>query len=387
MFRATPRNAQPTASRTNHAGRRRCRRTAARGGRALWRMLCVALCWPLPALLVAPPAAAETWRLETWQRAYDYASDSRIVDYRPLARASRKWRICAAYPHLKDSYWLSVNYGMVEEARRLGVSLRVVEAGGYPNVQRQIEQIRQCTAQGTDVLLLGTVSFDALTPTVLEIARRLPVVAVVNDIADAGISAKTGVSWKSMGRKIGEYLAREHPAGSAPVSIAWFPGPKGSGWVPFVEAGFREALGDSSAQIAISKYGDTGKEIQLILVEEALEEMPGVDYIAGNALTAEAAVGVLRARALTGRIKVLSEYYTHAVYRGLKRGRILAAPTDFPVVQGRLGVEQAVRVLEGKLTIRHAGPAIELVESSNLDSIGTHGSLAPATFAPTFLVE
>ena len=33
-------------------------------------------------------------------------------------------KICALYPHLKDSYWLSVNYGMVSEAEKQGVTLR-----------------------------------------------------------------------------------------------------------------------------------------------------------------------------------------------------------------------------------------------------------------------
>ena len=52
--------------------------------------------------------------------------------YEPLRKATKKWRICASYPHLKDSYWLSVNYGMVLEAERLGVALEVVEAAGIP---------------------------------------------------------------------------------------------------------------------------------------------------------------------------------------------------------------------------------------------------------------
>ena len=98
------------------------------------------------------------------------------------------------YPHLKYSYWPSVNYGMVLEAERLGVALQVAEAGGYPNLARQIAQVKDCTAGETDILVGGTVSFEGHTPTVLEIARRMPVTAVVNDIADAGISAKTGVS-------------------------------------------------------------------------------------------------------------------------------------------------------------------------------------------------
>lgn len=340
------------------------------GGLALWPLL----------------VEADTWRLETWETPFDFGSTSRVIDYQPLEKASRKWRICASYPHLKDSYWLSVNYGMVTEARRLGVALRVVEAGGYPNLARQIEQVREC-ALDADILALGTVSFEGLTETVLEISKRIPVVAIVNDIADPGISAKSAVSWASMGQRIGEFLARAHPAGSSEVRVAWFPGPKGSGWVPFVEKGFREALAASSAEIVVTKYGDTGKEIQIILIEEVLEERPDVDYIVGSAVTAEAAVSVLRARGLTDRIKVLADYYTHAVYRGIKRNRIIAAPTDFPILQGKLGMDQAVRVLEGSLTVKHAGPFIKLVDESNVDTVGTEGSLAPATFTPTFVVD
>lgn len=330
---------------------------------------------------------ARVWRLEIWGTPFDYESPSRIIEYRPIESASRPWLICASYPHLKDSYWLSVNYGMVEEARRLGVRLRLVEAGGYPNLDRQIAQVKECMADGADALALGTVSFEGMTPTVLELSRSIPVIGVVNDIADPGVSAKTGVSWTTMGRLPGEYLARRHPAGTETVKVAWFPGPKGSGWVPFVEDGFRSAIEDSAAEIVVTKYGDTGKEVQVILVEEALEESPDIDYIVGSAVTAEAAISVLRARGLQDDIKVIADYYTHAVYRGIKRGRIQAAPTDFPVMQGRLAIDQAVRVLEGKLEIRHAGPQIRLVHEDNVDVIGTQGSLAPATFSPTFVVN
>ena len=336
------------------------------------------------ATLAAEEAA---WEVETWETPFDYTSPSHSILYQPLAKATRKWRICASYPHLKDSYWLSVNYGMVLEAERLGVALRVVEAGGYPNLSRQISQIKDCTAYDTDILVVGTVSFEGLTPTVLEIAKNIPVVAVVNDIANPGISAKTGVSWTTMGSIIGDYLAKFHPIGTAPVKLAWFPGPKDSGWVPFVEDGFRTALRASSAEIVVTKYGDTGREIQLILLEEALEERPDVDYIVGSAVTADAAVSVLRARNLFDRIKILADYFTHAIYRGIKRERIQAAPTDFPVVQGRLGIEQAVRLLEGSLSLTHLGPTIKLVDRNNLDQLGTVGSLAPAWFAPRFTVE
>jgi len=340
-------------------------------------------------LLAISPASAETpvWKVNAWETPFDYASPVRVVNYEAVPGVSRPWTICASYPHLKDSYWLSVNFGMVEEARRLGIELHVVEAGGYPNLERQIAQVRDCVAAGADALALGTVSFDGLTPTVVEIAKSIPVIGVVNDIADPGVTAKTGVSWITMGELPGAYLARLHPAGTDPVKVAWFPGPMGSGWVPFVEQGFREAIAGSAAEIVVTKYGDTGTEIQVVLVEEALEERPDIDYIVGSAVTAEAAISVLRARGLTDRIGILADYYTHAVYRGLKRGKIIAAPTDFPVMQGKLGIDLAVRALEGTLTYRHVGPAIELVTDENIEEIGGDGSLAPASFSPTFIVD
>ena len=334
--------------------------------------------------LQAQTTEGQTWRLEVWEKPYNYHSRSEIIDYQPLARASRPWQICVSYPHLKDSYWLSVNYGMVQEAQRLGVSFHLVEAGGYPNLERQIAQIRECVERDSDALVVGTVSFRGLTPLIREISRRMPVIAAVNDIADEGITAKSGVSWVSMGHAAGTYLAETHPKGSPPVKIAWFPGPKGAGWVGFVEEGFRDALRESSAEIVVTKWGDTGKEIQVGLVEEALDEHPEIDYIVGNALTAEAAVSILRARQLSDRIKVISDYLTHAVFRGIKRGRILTAPTDFPVVQGRLAIEQAVRALEGKLEIRHAGPQTVLINRANINEVSAIGSLAPANFTPRF---
>lgn len=337
--------------------------------------------------LMCSPVLAETWALDVRSVPFDYSSPAIPTDYHPLDKAARKWRICVAYPHLKDAYWLGVNYGMVQEATQLGVGFRLVEAGGYPNLDRQIEQVKACVAAGADALIVGTVSMDGLTPTLVEIAKTIPVIAAVNDISDAGITAKSGVSWREMGRAAGEVIARRHPKGSAPVRLAWFPGTLGAGWVQFVEQGFHEGLADSSAQIVVVKYGDTGREIQLNLVEEVLDAYPNIDYLVGSGPMAEAAVSILRERGLTARIGIVSDYMTPAVLRGIKRGKILAAPDDFPVLQGKLAIEQAVRAIEGSLSVRHAGPRIETVTVDNANEIDQNGTVAPASFIPVFDVQ
>ena len=330
-------------------------------------------------------AQGETWKLETWSTPFDYDSPSRIIDYQPTTRASRPWHLCISYPHLKDAYWLNVNYGMVQEAERLGIAFTLVEAGGYPNLGRQRQQIEQCTAEDTDALIVGTVSFKGLEDSVVKISETMPVLATVNDIDDIGITAKSGVSWTTMGQVTGEYLAEKHGAGSDPVTVAWFPGPQGAGWVDFIETGFMRGLENSSVEVVVTKWGDTGKEIQRTLVQEVLESHPDVDYLVGNALMAEAAISTLRNRNLENRIKVVSTYFTPAVSRGIRRGRILAAPTDAPVMQGRISIDQAVRVLEGRDVVKHAGPKIEMIDQDNWASFDISESLAPPSFSATFV--
>lgn len=339
------------------------------------------------AVLAADFARADAvWPVDTWTPPFDYEGKHDNLAYQPLASAAQPWRICASYPHLKDSYWLSVNFGMVEHARRLGIELQVVEAGGYPNLDRQISQINEC-ALTADALIVGPVSFDGLTPTVREIAQRIPVIAAVNDMDSTDLTAKAGVSWVDMGAAIGEYFATRHPIGGPAVKVAWFPGPKGAGWVKFIEQGFLPAIARSAAEIVDVKWGDTGFEVQLLLLEEVLEQHPDLDYIIGSAVTADAAVSLLRARGLSRDIKIMADYFTHGTYRAIKRGKVVAAPTDSPVMQGKIAIDQAVRALEGSLSVSHAGPAIQVVDHTNVGGLVIGDSLAPAWFKPTFEVK
>ena len=116
-----------------------------------------------------------------------------------------------------------------------------------------------------------------------------------------------------------------------------------------------EAIAGSAIDLVATRYGDTGKEAQAKLVEDTLEAHPDLAYIVGTAVTAEAAIPILRSRGLDGTVKIASYYFTPGVDRGLRRGQIEAAPTDSPVIQGRVAIDQAVRILEGESHLMHVG--------------------------------
>ncbi len=336
-------------------------------------------------------AAADSWypyQVESWNPPFNMESPRKSVDYTPLDKASKPWEICVSFPHMKDAYWLGVNYGVSEEAKRLGVKMQLVEAGGYTELNTQISQIEDCVAAGANAVVIGAISFDGLNNIVSEIrGKGIPVIDVINGMSSPELSAKSLVSFGEMGDKAGSFLAGLHPAGGTAAKAAWFPGPAGAGWVEAGNTGFSGAIKGSAIDLVETKYGDTGKEAQAKLVEDTLEAHPDLNYIVGTAVTAEAAIPILRARGLTDQVKVISYYFTPGVDRGISRGQILAAPTDSTVIQGRIAIDQAVRILEGKDHEKHVGPALFVVTQKNHGDFDASSTLAPDGFKPVFRVE
>lgn len=341
--------------------------------------------------LVPMTAAAEDWfpfPAMAVEPAFSADGELVPVDYVPLEAASQPWEICVSFPHMKDAYWLGVNYGVVAEAERLGVSLNVVEADGYTELPRQISQIEDCVAGGADAVVIGAISFDGLNSLIREVAAQdIPVIDVINGVSSEDISAKSLVSFYTMGQSTGEYLAEAHPAGSEEVTVGWFPGPAGAGWVEAAHRGFMDAVEGSAVRVLEPRYGDTGREVQQNLVEDVLSANPDVNYIAGTAVTAEAAQGVVRERGLTGDVGILAFYMTPGVYTGIERGFILGAPADSMVIQGRIAVDQAVRILEGEDFVQHVGPEIFVIDQDNIADVSRDTVLPPEGFSPVFRVN
>ncbi|PZQ16254.1 MAG: TMAO reductase system periplasmic protein TorT [Ancylobacter novellus] len=338
--------------------------------------------------LFAGGASAADWfplKMNAWDPPFDFSNKPKEIEYSPLPKASERHKICVSFPHLKDAYWLGVDYGVIEEAKRQGVQVQLLEAGGYTELNKQISQIEDCISGGAKAIIIGAISYDGLNNVVADLKKKnIPVVDVINGMSSPDVGAKSLVSFADMGAAAGKYLAEHHPAGSKAVKVAWLPGPAGAGWVESGNKGFLEAVKGSSVDIVDVKYGDTGKEVQAKLVEDVLQAHPDLDYIAGTAVTAEAATPILRARGLSEQVKLVAYYYTPGVDQYIRRGSVLAAPTDSPVIQGRVALDEAVRLIEGNITYKHVGPVIQVVTKDNVSKIDMSTTLAPPNFKATF---
>jgi protein TorT len=328
--------------------------------------------------------AAEAWfplEVDVWTPPFNTERKTERRTYAALERVSRKWNVCVAIPHLKDAYWLAVNYGLIAEARRLNIRMTVYEAGGYARLDRQREQIVECMDEPADALIVSAVSADGLNDLVERYAAKgRPVIDLINGITSPSITARAAADFAEMARLTGDYLRRMVAGPGHPVRIAWFPGPEGAGWSKAGDAGLRASLVGTNIEIAAVGWGDTALASQTRLVSAALTAHPDLAFIVGTSVTAEAAIQEIRRQRKEGQVRVLAYYFSPSVHRAIARDSVVAAPSDVPTLQARLSVDLAVRSLEKLPLTRHLAAPIQMLDAASLSSADLSASLAPGGF-------
>lgn len=338
--------------------------------------------WTYPVLAIEPPLApVGSQDVKSTRAVYESLSPSEVT---------KKWRICISMPNMNDDYYVAMNYGAVEEAKRLGVEMTMLNAGGYVNLSKQISQIEDCMAQGVDALLIMAISPTGLNEVIKEARKQdIVVVDLANGIDSPDIQARSKASWNAIGAKLGEYLGARHPKGSGKTEVLWLPGPSGASWSEDMNRGFQKALEDSGSDVVVAatQYGDMQKNAQIKLVEDGLATYPDLKYIVGSSQAAEASMQIIREQGREDEIQLLSAWITPAIDQAIQDGKVLATVTDSTAIQPRIAIDQAVRILEGKPYLKDVEPEILALDNESLRSFDRGNALAPAGWEVIFEVE
>lgn len=283
-------------------------------------------------------------------------------------KANEKYKIAVLFPHIKDSYWLAINNGILEEANRLGITFDLYEAGGYNNFGKQKRQFLKVLKSDYDGIILGSISYDKLNNDIKN--SDIPVVEVTNDIEAGFIKAKSLVSFFDMGYKAGQYVIKD--AKDKYMKVAFLPGPKNSGWADDTYFGFLQAIKDNRAKnIKVYKpfFGDTGIASQKGLIKRSIIKYKEVDYLVGNAVAASIAPDVLKSLNHKNT-KIVSTYIIPEIFKMIRQGKVAAASSDMTVIQGRIALDMITKILNGKKAgvdfAFRAGPNIPVLTKDNI---------------------
>ncbi len=335
-------------------------------------------------LSIGSAQAADQW----WPfPIYDMSSGERVeTTYEPLEKAEQPWNLCVLFPHMKDSFWVAVAYGIVEEAKRMGVKMTLLQAGGYENLPKQISQFDDCVASGADAIITGAISEAGMAKKFQEgLDKGIPQISTVNPVQDAPLTAKVFVEFDTMGEQTGDYLV-DYLGDSGGEAVA-FPGPQASGWAESFAEGFKRALDGTNVSLMEEKFGDTGVSVQLRLVEDALQTYPGMNVIWGTAPTAEAAIGAVAEAGLADDMIIMSSYENQAMLDAMTNEEILGFATQWPVIEGRIAIDMAVRALEGKDLKTFVYMVPKMISNANAAETDMSAVLAPADWQPVYSVD
>jgi protein TorT len=313
----------------------------------------------------------------------------------PPEPATKPWKIGILFPHMKDS-WMIFNYGAMREVQRLGVNATLLSAGSYDNLQIQLSQMEDLVSKGVDIILLSPISLDgnnALTEKIVK--QGIPVIEVVNDMTSEALLTKCEVSFWQMGYQAGKGMLDDiKKRGLKEANTVFLPGPAGAGWAIASLEGFKQCIKEAPVPIKNLevKWGDTGKEVQMALIEDLLSLYGDkINYIVGCAPAASAGIYAVRNYKLADKIKLISTYVNPMVADHIKKGNIIASPTEKGCYQYTMAVGTAVNYLEGRIKAEDIpdvmGPVIENITPENYDKFPMESTLPPKGWKPVFEVK
>lgn len=285
-------------------------------------------------------------------------------------------------PAVNTEFWVNMYYGVVDEAARQGVRVIALDAGGYNNITRQIQQIQDLIQRRVDVLLVGATNAQAIAPVVEQaVARGIPVVGLSSLPATDRLAIRVGADHYDMGALQARAMA-EAIGGRGTVAV--MAGPAGASWSEERRDGFRETIAEyPDITIVAEQWTNSDRLSGLTLMEDWISRFPDLAgvYGATDDLSAGAA-DALEAANLTGQVVVTGSNLSQIGRQYLTEGKIFANTAQQVVLQGRLGVQNAIKMLLGEPYEADIRTASVLVTTDNLQTVDMSTIAAPEGYRP-----
>lgn len=343
---------------------------------------------PVPVFSIYPPRKA--------QGTADDALASGTVQterFVPAAPASKPWRVAYLFPHLKDPYWIGCNYGLMSEARRLGLAVDVFTADGYDDLIGQLRQMDGAISARYDAIVLSPLSLTGNNSSIAKArAAGIPVFELANDSTSDDLTLKVTTSLKGMGLDAMQWVIRDaQRRGLKVINIGLLPGPVDAGWVKGEVEGTLEAVSKSPITVNVVdiQYGDSDRIVQSRLAAHMLAQSGRtLDYILGCTGCAPAAVLPVKEAGLSGRITIVAYDLTREIVGLIRQGAIAAAVDTKGASQARVVTNAVVNYLEGRSTKMPHTILIKLglVDQNTLARYPLDASAAPEGFTPVLSV-
>ncbi|MBJ6362509.1 substrate-binding domain-containing protein [Paenibacillus sp. GCM10012307] len=212
------------------------------------------------------------------------------------ARNDIRYLIGVSQPNLSEPWRVAMNEEIREEVRHRD-DVRVIFTDAAQSSEQQADDVKRLLDLGIDLLIVSLDDPVALTPTISDAYRNIPVIVMGRDVSDYNYTLSIGMDNEMIGKKAGEFALET--LGSAGGKVIEVQGLEGSPSVEERSRGFHEALEKRpDIQIVKTLYGDWQRDKAEDLLTEWLERNGDVDLIFAH--NEAMAIGACRAVSRAG---------------------------------------------------------------------------------------
>lgn len=283
-------------------------------------------------------------------------------------------KIALSISTLNNPFFIALRDGAQQAADEAGVSLEVSNAQG--DASQQLNDVQNLVTQQFDAIMVNPVDTDAIVPAIQAANQSdIPIIALDRKAASGEVATVIASDNVKGGREAGEELIRL--VGNGPV--AQLEGVPGTSAARERGQGFQEAIdGQSSVNLVASQPAGFDRNQALNVTQNILQSSPDVKGIfAQNDEMALGAVQALGDRA-GNEVKIVGFDGIDDALQAIKDEDMNATVAQQPGRIGRLGVENAMKVIDGEDVPNKIGVEVVLVTQENVSDFMS-GSMGGGT--------
>lgn len=284
-------------------------------------------------------------------------------------KPKKAYKIGFAMSSLANSHFVAQAWAATMEAKALGATLTVADAGGYTNLEKQIAQIEDFVANKMDAILLIAINPDGTKDVVNRaVAAGIPVVNVNVMTASDKVVTRIRSDDVEMGKLQGQYMAK---ALNGKGNVVLLAGAPGTSWSIDRPNGFKGYVKDyPNIKILAEQFPQNSVEAALKVMEDYLQAYPQIDGVFnGSAPLATGAAQAVSAAGKKSKTVITSNDFLVETEQGLRNGTIDATVVQTPVVMGMWGVRAAINTLEGRQVPKELFTPLLLATKDDLDKV------------------
>lgn len=274
-------------------------------------------------------------------------------------------KIGLAISTLNNPFFVTLRDGAQAKADELGVALEVHDAQN--DLAKQIAGVEDFVTKQVDVIIINPVDSDGIAPAVKAANDAgIPVISVDRGVNGAEVASHIASDNVAGGKMAGEYLI-ELIGGEG--KVAELEGIPGASAARDRGAGFDQALEGAPGVEKVTKQpADFDRAKGLSVMENILQANPDiVGLFAHNDEMALGAIQAIEAAGKSDQITVVGFDAVDDALQAVKDGRMAGTVAQQPALMGSLGVESAVKLVNGEELPEYVPVDLKMVTPENVD--------------------